>query len=385
MDAIVVGGGLVGGTLALALAREGLDVALVEPEGAGAPGRAYALSVASRRLLAALGLWEGLPAQPILEVRVADGRPGEAPSPLALRFHHAEIEEGPLGHMIEDGPLRAALDRGLVASGVERVAGRVVAQAPGEVTLEGGARLRAAVVAGCDGRESGTAARAGIARDVKAYGQTAVTGAVHHALSHGGVAAQLFLPGGPLAVLPLTGDRSSIVWSVADARAATLAASDESFLAALAPVMGDHLGAIGPVGPRGAYKLALSVARVAIADRLALAGDAARAVHPLAGQGLNAGLKDVAALAEVLGCARARGEDPGAADVLARYARWRGFDGRLLAAATDGIDRLFSNDSAVLRPLRDAGLAAVGAMGPLRRALLREAAGLTGDLPRLMR
>jgi 2-octaprenyl-6-methoxyphenol hydroxylase len=203
MDAVVVGGGLVGGTLALALAREGLDVALVEPEGAGAPGRAYALSVASRRLLAALGIWEGLPAQPILEVRVADGRPGEAPSPLHLRFHHGEIEEGPLGHMVEDAPLRAALDRAL--AGVHRVAGRVVAQGPGEVTLEDGARLRAAVVVGCDGRESGTAARAGIARDVKAYGQTAVTGAVHHARPHGGVAAQLFLPGGPLAVLPLTG------------------------------------------------------------------------------------------------------------------------------------------------------------------------------------
>lgn len=392
-DVLIAGGGLVGGALALALAREGMRVALIDARPlAGTDARAYALALASRRLLANLGLWErvGKDAQPILAVRVADGRPGERPSRLTLGFDHAEVGEGPMGHMVEDRHLRPALDAALAASAVERVQGAAVAQEAGSravtVTLADGRRLGGRVLAGCDGRASGTARRAGIGRTERGYGQAAVTVAIRHERPHGGTAQQLFLPTGPLAVLPLGGHRSSIVWSTSEARAATLMRMDEAgFLASLQTVLGSALGALALDGPRAAHPLGLSLARSLVAPRVALAGDAAHAVHPVAGQGLNAGLRDVAALAETLGEARARGEDIGDAAVLGRYARWRRFDVATLAMATDGVTRLFSTDAGPVRLARDLGMGLVNRVPALRRALIREAAGLTGDLPRLMR
>ncbi|HVG48217.1 MAG TPA: UbiH/UbiF/VisC/COQ6 family ubiquinone biosynthesis hydroxylase, partial [Rubellimicrobium sp.] len=357
-------------------------------------GRAYALAGASRRLLAHLGIWTqgASQAQPILAIKVADGRPGEAPSPLHLAFDHAEIEEGPMGHMVEDRHLRAALDAQL--SQEPRVAilqgHAVVAQEVGAgsvaVTLADGRRIEGRVLIGADGRQSGTARRAGIGRAEKRYGQTAVTCTVRHEKPHRGTAFQLFLPSGPLAILPLTGNRASVVWSERDERAKALMAMDDAgFLAALRPVFGSFLGGIGIEGPRFAFPLTLTLAKSLVGPRLALVGDAAHGVHPIAGQGLNAGLRDVAALAEVLGDARARGEDLGGRDVLERYARWRRFDTATLAMATDGFNRLFSNDSRPVRLARDLGLGLVNRIAPLRRAFIREAAGLTGELPRLMR
>ncbi|EPX85756.1 2-octaprenyl-6-methoxyphenol hydroxylase/2-octaprenyl-3-methyl-6-methoxy-1,4-benzoquinol hydroxylase [Rubellimicrobium thermophilum DSM 16684] len=396
-DALIAGGGLVGPSLALALAREGFSVALIEPRPPGPPpdafdGRAYALALASVRLLRAIGVWARVAsrAQPILRILVADGRPGEPPSPLHLAFDTAEIEEGLMGHMVEDRDLRAALDAALAESGVTRLAGLIVAQEPGPAaiaaTLADGRRLAGRVLLGCDGRDSPTARRAGIRRTERPYGQTAVVATVTHERPHRGTAHQLFLPGGPLAILPLPGTRSSIVWSERTARAEALMRMDDAaFLAALRPVFGDFLGAIGLEGPRHAFPLGLSLAHRFAAPRVALAGDAAHRLHPIAGQGLNAGLRDVAALAEVLAEARARGEDIGTEAVLERYARWRRFDTAALAFATDGFNRLFSNDIAPLRLVRDLGLAAVNRLPPLRRAFIREAAGLTGDLPRLMR
>jgi 2-octaprenyl-6-methoxyphenol hydroxylase len=397
-DALIVGGGLAGPTLALALAREGLSSVLIDarPEAISDryDGRSYALAVASRRLLARVGVWAHVAnlAQPILAIKVADGRPGEAPSPLHLAFDHAEIEEGPMGHMVEDRHLRAALDEELSREPrVTMLRGQaVVAQEAGPgsvaVTLADGGRVEGRVLIGADGRQSGTAQRAGIGRTERRYGQTAVTCTVTHEKAHRGTAFQLFLPSGPLAILPLTGHRSSVVWSERDERAtALMAMDDEGFLAALRPVFGSFLGEIGLEGPRFAFPLSLSLANSFTGPRLALVGDAAHGVHPIAGQGLNAGLRDVAALAEVLSDAHARGEDPGSADVLERYARWRRFDTATLAMATDGFNRLFSNDSRPLRFARDVGLGLVNRIPPLRRAFIREAAGLTGDLPRLMR
>ncbi len=194
------------------------------------------------------------------------------------------------------------------------------------------------------------------------------------------------MPGGPLAILPLTGNRSSIVWSEADARAAQIIAlDDDAFLAALRPAFGSFLGPISLAGARFSYPLGLTLANSFIAQRLALVGDAAHGVHPIAGQGLNAGLRDVAALAQVLGEARQRGEDIGSEQVLHRYQQWRRFDTATLALATDTFNRLFSNDNPVLRTVRDIGMGVVNASPTLRRAFIREAAGLTGDLPRLMR
>jgi 2-octaprenyl-6-methoxyphenol hydroxylase len=399
-DVIIAGGGLNGTALALALAQGGLAVALVEPQAEAArsgdsfDGRGYALSVGSARLLGAIGVFGRLAdrVQPILHIGVSDGRPGEGPSALTLEFDHAEIEEGPMGFMVEDRHLRPALLAAVAEThGIRRLTGRAVTdhlpEAAGvTVTLSDGSELTAALLVGCDGRASATARRAGIDRWGRDYAQSALVCAVRHERPHQGVAHQFFMPGGPLAILPLPGNRSSIVWTEPAATAARIAAlPDDAFLAELRPRFGDFLGPIALAGARFHYPLALSVAYSFVAPRVALLGDAAHVVHPVAGQGLNAGLKDVGALAQVLVEARRRGEDPGRPEVLDRYQSWRRFDVATLAFATDATARLFSNDNPILRLGRDLGLAAVARLAPLRRALIREAAGLTGEIPRLNR
>ena len=396
-DVLIAGAGLNGGTLALALAGAGMRVTLVDPVPSstrgddGFDGRSYAMSHASVNVLRALGLWSSLAegAQPILHIKVADGRPGEAPSPFVMEFDHGEIEEGPMGWMVEDRHLRPALVDAIAGAGIELIEGRrIIAQdvaEPGiEVTLDDGTRLTSALLVGADGRTSGTAARAGIRHLRWSYGQTSLVAAIAHERPHDGIAHQLFLPAGPLAILPLKGDRSSIVWTETSSDAARITAmGDAAFLDHLRPRFGSFLGAIDLAGARFSYPLGLSLAHHFVASRVALLGDAAHAVHPLAGQGLNAGLKDVATLAEVLTDALRRGEDIGRDDVLARYQQWRRFDAVQLAVATDAFNRLFSNDRPGLRLLRDMGLGLVGALPGLRRAFIREAAGLTGDRPRL--
>jgi 2-octaprenyl-6-methoxyphenol hydroxylase len=398
-DVLIVGGGLNGPLLALALASGGVRSLVLDArpraalERADFDGRAYALALSSRRMLAALGLWEGLRdhAEAILDIKVSDGRAGEGAAPFFLHFDHAEIEEGPMGHFLEDRFLRRALLAAVDAHPLTtlRPGARVVAQAPeptrATVTLTDGSVLSARLLVGCDGRASATATRAGIGRIGRDYGQTALVATVAHERPHRGIAHQFFTPEGPLAILPLPGDRSSIVWTETAERAALIAGLDDAdYLAVLRPRFGDFLGEIALVGGRYAYPLSLSLADSLVAPRLALAGDAAHGIHPLAGQGLNLGLRDVAALAEVVVDAHRRGLDIGAADVLEGYARWRRFDTVALAAATDGLNRLFSNDNPVLRLARDLGLGAVGRVPALRRAFIREAAGLTGDLPRLL-
>lgn len=297
-----------------------------------------------------------------------------------------------MGWLVEDRHLRAALLDAIGAQDrITHLTGRsVTAQAVTGggviVTLDDGETLAARLLVGCDGRASGVAKRAGIKRTGWDYDQIALVCAVEHDLPHHGVAHQFFMPGGPLAILPLTGNRSSVVWSEqADRARATLACDDAGFLAALRPAFGSFLGEIRLVGQRFSYPLGLTLADSLIAPRTALVGDAAHGIHPIAGQGLNAGLRDVAALAQVLEDARMRGEDIGSAVVLDRYQVWRRFEATRLAIATDAFNRLFSNDNPVLRGLRDLGMGAINAMPGLRRRFIREAAGLTGDLPRLMR
>ncbi len=398
-DVLIVGGGLNGPALALALASGGLRSVVIDAqprEARAAPefdGRAYALALSSRRMLGALGLWRDLAAkaQAINDIKISDGRAGEGAAPWHLHFDRNEIDDGPMGHFLEDRYLRAALldaiDRSDLIehrSGAEAVA-QEVGQGRVSVTLADGSRLDAAVLVGCDGRGSRVAARAGIARLGWEYRQSALVCAVEHDLPHHGIAHQFFMPPGPLAILPLPGNRSSIVWTETRDRAAVIAGlGPDAYLAELRPRFGDFLGGIRLAGARFGYPLGLSLAESFTAERVALAGDAAHGIHPLAGQGLNLGLRDVAALAEVLVDAHRRGLDVGASDVLAAYQRWRRFDTAMLVAATDGLNRLFSNDHPLLRLGRDLGLGLVNRLPALRRGLIREAAGLSGDLPRLL-
>lgn len=399
-DILIVGGGLNGPALALALAQSGFSVGVIDslPVDTRADpafdGRSYALALSSQRLLNGIGVWSRVAqsAQPMIEIKVSDGRAGEGPAPWMMHFDSAEIEEGPMGYMVEDRHLRRAFLTAIEASdSIAHYAGEtVIAQEStaggATVTLASGRRLSASVLVGCDGRASGTASRAGIRRTGWGYGQRAIVCAVAHDLPHNGIAHQFFMPNGPLAILPLKGNRCSIVWSETEARAAECAAmDDDAFLEALRPAFGSFLGNIRLEGARFSYPLGLTLANSFIADRVALVGDAAHGVHPIAGQGLNAGLRDVAALSEVLDDARKRGEDIGSAIVLTRYQQWRRFDTATLALATDTFNRLFSNDNPILRAARDLGMGVVNAMPWLRRGFIREAAGLSGDLPRLMR
>lgn len=398
-DILVVGGGLGGPALALALGNAGFSVTVVDAQPpraraeAGFDGRGYALALASQRLLSAIGVWPGVAAhaQPLLEIRISDGRPGEGVGPFVLEFDHAEIDEGPMGYMVEDRFLARALTEAMEAhpqvkliSG-ETVVSQEIGPASARLALASGGKLAGRLIVGADGRASGTAARARIRRLGHDHGQTALVCAIAHELPHEGVAQQFFMPHGPLAILPLPGNMSSIVWSEHHATARRIQALDDAgYLAELRPRFGDFLGEIGLAGRRFAYPLSLSLAERFVADRLALVGDAAHGMHPIAGQGLNAGLRDVAALAEVLTLARRRGEDIGRRDVLERYEAWRRFDVLAMVGATEGTNRLFSNDSPLLRAARGLGLGAVNALPALRRSLIREAAGLTGDVPRLL-
>jgi 2-octaprenyl-6-methoxyphenol hydroxylase len=294
--------------------------------------------------------------------------------------------------MVEDRHLRQAvleaLDRNPLITRLND--SRVVAQAANtqgiSVTLADGKTLTGRVLVGADGRKSGTAARAGISRTGWDYGQTALVCAIEHDLPHHGIAHQFFMPPGPLAILPLTGNRSSIVWSETHANAAAFhALDDNAYLDMLRPRFGDFLGEIRLAGARYTYPLNLTLANSFVAPRLALVGDAAHGVHPIAGQGLNAGLRDIAALAQVVADARSRGEDIASELVLARYQQWRRFDTATLALATDLTNRIFASDNPLLRLGRDIGMGVVNALPGLRRGFIREAAGLTGDLPELMR
>lgn len=399
-DILIAGGGLNGPALALGLAQAGFDVTIVDnrPTLARADdnfdGRGYALAVASKRLLTAIGVWDDIAgnAQPMNDIKVTDGRAGEGPSPFFLHFDHTEIEEGPVGFMLEDRFLyRAFMDALGKEKRITQISqDSVIDQAPDatgvSVNLASGRTLRARLLVGCDGRQSGVAQRAGIKRTGWGYGQTALVCAIAHEKPHHGIAHQFFMPPGPLAILPLPGNMCSIVWSETDENAAEIQAlSDEDYMAVLRPRFGDFLGKIELAGARFTYPLNLTVANEFVADHVALVGDAAHGMHPIAGQGLNAGLRDVAALVEILQDAKQRGEDFSTINVLERYQEWRRFDTHALIAATDLTNKLFSNDNPLLRLGRDIGMGLVNASPALRRTFMREAAGLNGELPRLMR
>lgn len=399
-DIVVVGGGLNGSTLALGAAKLGLRVLVIDalPDhvqvAADFDGRSYALALTSVRLLNAIGIWESIAAaaQPMLDIKVFDGAVGATPSSFFMHFDHTEIEDGPMGHMVEDRHLRPVMQRAIRAEdnitylSNTKVDDQTLTDTGITVTCDTGDHVHAQLVIGADGRGSQTALRAGIGRTGWKYGQTALVCAIEHEHPHNGVAYQYFMPAGPLAILPLSGNRSSIVWSETHENAKIIMAlDDEDYLEILRPRFGSFLGQIALAGQRFSYPLDLTMAKAFVAPRVALIGDAAHGVHPIAGQGLNAGLRDIAALCDVIQSAKERGEDFASVAVLNRYQEWRRFDNHSLAFATDSFNKLFSNDNPILRIGRDFGMGIVNAFPQVRRSFIREAAGLTGDLPRWMR
>jgi 2-octaprenyl-6-methoxyphenol hydroxylase len=321
---------------------------------------------------------------------VSDSKLDDAVRPTFLTFG-GEVEEGePFAHMVENRHLVDALAEKAKSLGVNlratSVAGFESAPNAIDVKLANGENVAARLLVGADGAHSLIREEAGIATHGWNYDQAAIVTTVGHEREHGGCAVEHFLPAGPFAILPLTGQRCSIVWTENAAEAERIIAlPDDQFHAELEKRFGLKLGDIEVIGPRRAFPLGLFTARSFVGERLALIGDAAHIIHPIAGQGLNMGLRDVAALAEAIADAARLGLDPGGADVLERYQRWRRFDTMTMGVATDGLNRLFSNRSDVLRLARDVGLGLVERMPALKRVFIREAAGFTGDVPKLLK
>ena len=396
---IVVGGGAFAG-LALALAlREGLgaDVAVIvaDPALATRPSRdprATAIVAACRRLFETLGVWGEIAdqAQPILDMVVTDSKLDDATRPVFLTFA-GNVEPGePFAHMVENRHLIDALTRHAEANGVDLRATAVSSydvQSDGvDVTLAEGSVIEASLLIAADGARSKLRERAGIITHGWDYDQSGIVVTVGHERDHGGRAEEHFLPAGPFAILPLRGKRSSLVWTERRSEAARVVAlNEQEFHDELERRFGLHLGEIRALDKPRAFPLSYFVARSFIAERLALVGDAAHVIHPIAGQGLNLGLKDIAALAEVVVDAARLGIDFGQANVLERYQRWRRFDTMAMGLATNSLNFLFSNRSTLLRTVRDIGLGLVDRTPPLKEMFIRQAAGLAGEVPRLLK
>lgn len=400
-DILIAGAGFAGLSLAIALRQtlgRSFAVLVVDPalDRGGSDPRASAIVAAARRLLATIGVWERIApgAQPILDMVVTDSRLSDTMRPTFLTFDGEVTADEPFAHMIENGPLLAALlakakDAGVVLM-TTAVADSAAAAGRISVRLQDGSAWGASLLVAADGARSSIRERAGIATHGWQYRQSSIATTVRHERDHNGRAEEHFLPAGPFAILPLkrdaTGHRSSIVWTETTEEAERIAALDDAgFHAELEKRFGLHLGEIEAVGPRRAFPLGLHVARAFVADRIALVGDAAHVIHPIAGQGLNMGLKDVAALAETIVDAARLGLDPGSAVTLDRYQRWRRFDTMAMGVATDGLNRLFSNRSDALRVVRDVGLGMVDRLPGLKQLFIREAAGLVGDVPKLLK
>jgi 2-octaprenyl-6-methoxyphenol hydroxylase len=356
--------------------------------------RSFALSAASIHLLQAIGVWQAIAehAQPVTGIDITDTSLEAGVRPVLLSYDNSTAAGEPATYIVPVGPLTAAL-RAKVDS-IASVTLLAPADATGfaadetnaRISLADGRRIETSLVVAADGRRSPLREAAGIKVIGWSYAQTGIVTTVRHDRPHEGRAVQHFLPNGPFAILPLTGNRACITWTE-DAREATriLALDDAGFLAEVEKRFGGKLGAIALDGPRQSWPLELHLARRYVAPRFALLGDAAHGVHPLAGQGLNLAFRDVAALVEVVAESVRIGFDAGDAQALTRYERWRRFDSAVSAATFDGINRLFATDATPLRSIREIGLGLVDRTPALKRFFVGEAAGLNGNLPRLLR
>ena len=395
-EVIVIGAGLAGATLACGLAAQGIDTVLIDriaPADGISPtfdGRASAIAQSSRVALDGIGLWPLVSdtTEAIREIRVSDG-----PSLLFLHYDHADIGDQPLGYMIENRDMRAGLVRL-----IEKTTGLTIV-APTEivatnrddnvasVSLKDGRTITGSLIVAADGRGSATRQAAGIPVTGWGYNQNAIVATIGHTVSHQGIAHERFLASGPFAILPLKGGHhSSLVWTERSALVDSfMALDDDTFLSEISERVGGFLGDLSLIGPRFQHPLGLQIAESYTDTRLALVGDAAHGIHPIAGQGLNLGLRDIAALIDILVDAKRYGLDLAHRAGLERYQRWRRADNLLMAGMTDVINRLFSNDVRPLKTALDLGLAAVNNLPPLKKTFMRHAMGQVGDLPKLMR
>ncbi len=399
-DVVIAGGGMIGLTLGIALARSGVETVVIEAADPSAlrvdnfDGRVSSLAPASRRMLEALSVWKGLEvhAEPVLDIVVGDGTVQSGASSAMLHFDHRDIGTAPLAHMVENRHFRRALEASVKHLDALRVMApaRVTSLEPASrsitVRADDGSTVVARLCVAADGRDSRVRELCGITTRGWSYEQAGIVATVDHDLPHGGVARQLFLEGGPFAILPMKGNRSSIVWSEKeDVARLVMALPTEAFASEVLRRFGDHLGPARLAGPRWSYPLSLCLADSYVQNRVALVGDAAHAVHPLAGQGLNLGLRDVAAIAESIVEARRLGLDPGMRDNLQNYAAWRRVDNAISALSMDALHRLFANDSLILRGLRRLGLDLVDSLTPLKSIFMRQASGEAFHMPRLLR
>jgi 2-octaprenyl-6-methoxyphenol hydroxylase len=395
-DIVIVGGGPVGLTMAVALTRsmKGLRVALLDRRPFSVPKdqRASAIAAGVRRIFVELGVWTGMAigAEPVRQMKITDSGSGDISRPLFLSFMGDVAPGEPFAHLVPNQLVAETL-LGALGDGVEIIApveitGFAADAAMARLSLADGRTISAPLVIASDGAQSALRSRAGIEVIAHDYRQSGLVTTITHELDHEGTAYEHFRPAGPFASLPLPGRRSSLVWTEGRDRAAELKTwPNEQIAAEIEGVMGSSLGRVTLEEGLQVFPLKLQIARSFVAPRLALIGDAAHVVHPVAGQGLNLGLKDVAALAEVAIDAIRLGQDHGAADVLERYQHWRRFDTALMAMVTDGMVRLFSNDVAPVRALRDLGMGVVDRLPPVKDFLIGRAAGLDRNGPKLLR
>ncbi|AXS38735.1 ubiquinone biosynthesis hydroxylase [Breoghania sp. L-A4] len=397
LDVLVAGGGYVGLSLALALkqADPAIRVAVVDLRPRAAIEgdlRCSAIAAAAERMLSTLGVWPNLEphAQPINEMIITDSRVRDVARPVFLTFS-GQVDDGkPFAYMVPNAKMVGALHDRADAAGVELIAPDTVSDfevrdSGVSITLDAGGTRDASLLVAADGVRSRLRDLAGIRTVSWSYDQAGIVCTVEHERPHEGRAEEHFLPSGPFAILPLMGNRSSLVWTEKRAIADNLVKGDDfTFEMELERRFGHHLGALKLAGPRHAYPLGLTLARGFVNPRFALAGDAAHGIHPISGQGLNLGFRDAAALAEVIVTARRLGQDIGALDVLERYERWRRFDTFQVGVVTDVLNRLFSNDNDALRAARDFGLGLVDRLPGLKKIFIREAAGLSGEIPKLL-
>ena len=404
-DVLIIGGGLAGSLAGLAIAHSGFRAAIVDAQdpqllkSAEFDGRTSAISYATARVFKKLGVWGQIEgeAEPIRDILVTDGKAEDrfgrgSVSPFYLHFDSREIgQDTPLGWIVENRVLRDAMFNKIEETeAVELIAPASCTDVSRDeggatATLADGTVLSAPLIVGADGRYSKLRDQAGIKVNKWRYGQHGIVVTVAHEYDHEGVAQEFFLSSGPFAILPLTEKRSSLVWTESEETVnAYMALSENALNAQISARFGPYLGEVRVVGPRWSYPLAFHLAHDYIAPRLALIGDAAHAVHPIAGQGFNLGIKDIAALADVLQEARSVGQDIGALTTLQHYQRWRRFDSTSLALGMDLLNRLFSNDFPPLRLARDIGMGAVGRIKPLRQFFMRQAGADLGKLPSLM-